>query len=143
MHKNIYQSPLSTHQFIANFVASLQLMKPQGRVRLEAQQSLVRWIPPPSELMKINVDTALAKNSRVIAAAAVARDAMGKFLVASAVVMEGLLEPNTVEAIACKEGVALASDLVLRDCRLSCDNAEVIRSIREGTMGSYGYCSGN
>ena len=29
--------------------------------------------------------------------------------------------------------------MVLRDFRLSCDNAEVIRSIREGTMGSYGH----
>ena len=93
--------------------------------------------------MKINVDVALAKNSGVVAAAAVARDIVGKFLGASVVVMEGLLEPNTVEAIACKEGLALASDLVLRDCRLSCDNVEVIRSIREGTMGSYGYCPGN
>jgi len=63
--------------------------------------------------MKINVDVALAKNSGVVAAAAVARDIVGKFLGASVVVMEGLLEPNTVEAIACKEGLALASDLVL------------------------------
>ena len=64
---------------------------------------------------------------------------MRKFLGASAMVMEGLLEPNTVETIACKKGLALARDLVLRDFRLSCDNAEVIRSIREGTMGSYGH----
>jgi ribonuclease HI len=89
--------------------------------------------------MKINIDAALAKNSGVIAAAAVARDAAGKFLGASTVVMEGRMEPNTVEAIACKEGLALASDLVLYDFRLSCDNAGVIRSIREGGMGSYGH----
>ena len=49
------------------------------------------------------------------------------------------MEPDTVEAIACKEGLVLASDLVLRDFRLSCDNTGVIRSIREGSMGSYGY----
>jgi hypothetical protein len=55
--------------------------------------------------MKINVDAALAKNSGVVA--------VGKFLGASTVVMEGLLEPNMVEAIACKEGLVLASDLVL------------------------------
>ena len=53
----------------------------------------------------------LAKSLGVVAAAAVARNAVGKFLGASAMVMEGLLEPNTVEAIACKEGLALASDL--------------------------------
>jgi len=139
VHENIYQSPLSTHQFVSNFVANLELVKPQGRAWPEAHGSPVRWIPPPIGLMKINVDTALAKSLGVVAAAAVARNAVGKFLGASAVVMEGLLEPNTVEAIACKEGLALASDLVLRDFRLSCDNAEVIRSIWERTMGSYGY----
>ena len=71
--------------------------------------------PPPSRMMKINVDATLAKNSAKVIAAAVARDFNGKFLGASAVVLEGRMEPDTVEAIACKEGIALASDLVLRD----------------------------
>ena len=114
-------------------------MKPQGRVRLEAQQSLVRWIPPPSELMKINVDAALAKNSTKVFAGAVAQDINGKFLGASTVILEGRMELDTVEAIMCKEGLALASNLVLRDFRLVCDNARVIRSIQEGSMGSYGH----
>jgi hypothetical protein len=69
----------------------------------------------------------------------VARDATEKFLGASVVVMEGRVEPDTVEAFACKEGLALASDPVLRDFRLSCDNAGVIRSIQEGIMGSCGH----
>jgi ribonuclease HI len=89
--------------------------------------------------MKINVDAALAKNSAKVAAAAVARDFNGKFLGALAVVLEGRMEPDTVEAIACKEGLALASDLVLRDFRLACDNVGVIRSIQEGSMGLYGH----
>jgi ribonuclease HI len=89
--------------------------------------------------MKINVDAALAKNSRIVAAAAVARDMAGRFLGASGVVSEGRMEPDTVEAIACKEGLALASDLVLRDFRLACDNVGVIRSIKEGSMGTYGH----
>ena len=44
-----------------------------------------------------------------------------------------------MEAIACKEDLALASDLLLQDFRLACDNAGVVASIREGTMGSYGH----
>ena len=63
--------------------------------------------------MKINVDVALAKNLGAVVAAAVARDFAGRFLGASAVVMEGSLEPETVEVISCKEGLALASDLLL------------------------------
>ena len=92
----------STHQFVANFVTSLQLVKPQGRVGHEAQQSPVRWIPLPSGPMKINVDAALAKNSAKVAAAAVACDFNGKFLGASAVVLDGRMEPDTIEAITCK-----------------------------------------
>jgi hypothetical protein len=82
-------------------------------------------VDPPTDRFdeKINVDTALANNSGVVAAAMVARDVVGKFLGGSAVVMEGRMKPDTVEAIACKEGLALPSDLVLRDFRLSCDIA--------------------
>ena len=87
--------------------------------------------------MKINVDAALAKNSGTVVAAAVARDFAERFLGASAVLMEGSLEPETVEAISCKEGLALASDLLLQDFRVACDNAGVVASIREGSMGSY------
>jgi hypothetical protein len=53
--------------------------------------------------------------------------------------MEGSLEPETMEAIACKEGLALASDLLLQDFRLACDNTGVVASIREGSMDFYGH----
>ena len=69
--------------------------------------------------MKINVDTALAKNSSKVVVVAVARDFRGKFLGASAVVLEGRMEPNTVEAIACKEVLTFASNLVLRGFQTS------------------------
>ena len=74
VHENIYQSPLLTHQSVTNSVADIQYAKPQRRVRPEVQRSPARWIPPPMGLMKINVDAALAKNSGVVAAVAVARD---------------------------------------------------------------------
>ena len=44
--------------------------------------------------MKINVDAALAKSLGSVAAVAVARDFTGRFLEASAVVMEGSLARN-------------------------------------------------
>jgi hypothetical protein len=85
-----------------------------------------------------------AKNSGIVVAAAVARDFAGRFLGASAVVMEGSLEPETVEAISCKEGLALASDLLLQDFRVACDNVGVVASIRKSSMSSYeAHCPGN
>ena len=107
--------------------------------RPAVQRSNTHRIPPPAVLMKINADAALAKNSGTIIAAAVARDFAGRFLGDSAVVMEGSLEPETVEAISCKEGLGLASDLLLQDFRVACDNAGVVASIRVGSMGSYGH----
>ena len=46
-----------------------------------------RWIPPPAGAMKLNVDAAVSKNAGRASAAAVARDANGLFLGASAVVV--------------------------------------------------------
>ena len=139
IHEDIYQSPLSTHNFITSFVANLQLVQLKVKDRPAVQRSNTRWIPTLEGLMKINVDVALAKNSGIVVATAVARDFAGRFLGASVVVMEGSLEPETVEAISCKEGLALASDLLLQDFRVACDNAGVVASIREGIMGFYGH----
>jgi hypothetical protein len=66
---------------------------------------------PPLGLAKINVDAAMAKTFDLSAAATVARDeARIFFLGASVVVLEGITSPEVVEMIACREGLALASD---------------------------------
>ncbi|TVU50666.1 hypothetical protein EJB05_02045 [Eragrostis curvula] len=65
-------------------------------------------------------------------------DTSGTFLGASTVVLSGITDPETMEAIAYREGMALASDLVLQNFRLASDNSSVIRRIREGMgMGPY------
>ena len=71
--------------------------------------------------------------------AAIARDESGMFLGASAVVIQGANNPETLEVAACREGMALASDLYLQRVKLASDCANVIRSIRDGEMlGAYG-----
>jgi hypothetical protein len=64
--------------------------------------------------MKINVDAAISTNMVRASVAAVAHDQTGKFLGASGVVLEGITDVETAEAIACREGLALASDLYLQ-----------------------------
>jgi hypothetical protein len=49
----------------------------------------MRWIKTPRGFAKINVDAATSKNSTMASVAAVARDEDGKFLGASALVLEG------------------------------------------------------
>jgi hypothetical protein len=74
------------------------------------QRSGARWIRPPSGLVKINVDAAISKNTRTAASAvAVARDEMGHFLGASALVLEGIDQAEVDEALAYRECLALAT----------------------------------
>jgi hypothetical protein len=55
-------------------------------------------------MMKINVDAAMSKNSGVVSVAAVSCDSPGTFLGASAVVSADVMEPEMLEALACREG---------------------------------------
>ena len=104
-------------------------------VKTTVQTRRPKWLAPAAGCMKINVDAAISKNMSV---AAVAHDQSGKFLGASGVVLEGITNAKTAEAIACREGLALASDLYLQSFRLASDSANVIRSIGEEGMGPYG-----
>ena len=66
------------------------------------------WTPPLTGFTEINVDVALSKNSNITAVAAIVRDSAGVFLGASAVVLEGITDAEIAEALACREGLALA-----------------------------------
>ncbi|CAA0830026.1 Unknown protein [Striga hermonthica] len=74
IHEDIFQSPLSTHHFVENFLNDLTLEKPKGVSNREVQPPAAKWIPSPQGMMKINVDATLSKNSNIAAVAAVARD---------------------------------------------------------------------
>jgi ribonuclease HI len=54
------------------------------------------------------------------------------------VVLEGITDVETAEVIACREGLALASDLMLQSIWLASDSANVIRSLEETGMDLYG-----
>jgi hypothetical protein len=67
-------------------------------------------IAPPSSVIKINVDAALSKNVSMASVAAIARDKDGRFMGASALVLRGIFDPEVMESIACRGGMALAAD---------------------------------
>jgi ribonuclease HI len=90
-------------------------------------------------MMKINVDAATSKNSPRGVVAAVVCDVHGAFLGASSVVTEGMTDPESLEVLACREGLALAKDLLLQKIKLSTDCLNVVRSIAEGNKGAYGH----
>ena len=99
-----------------------------------------KWIPPPADTMKINVDAAISKNTGRAAAAAVARDGTGAFQGASVLVIQGITDPESMETITCRAGLALASDLTFRKVRIASDNISVGKSIRgDEDKGIYGH----
>jgi len=71
----------------------------------------------------------VSKNPGRASAAAVARDEGGNFWGASALVMEGYTDAEVVEAVACREGLALGSDFGLQAVSVSSDCANAVRSI--------------
>ena len=54
-------------------------------------------------------------------------------------IIQGITDPESMEAIACREGLAPASDLAVRRFRLSRDNFNVVRNIKGGSTGAYGH----
>ena len=56
-----------------------------------SQQQAARWIPPPADTTKNNVDAAISKNIGQAAVAAVARDGAGVFQGASVLVIQASL----------------------------------------------------
>jgi len=84
------------------------------------------------------VDAALSKNSSRASAAAVARDEARNFLGAPVVMMLGITELEIMEALALREGMALAKDLSLCRVRMPSDCAKAVRSMKGPTMGVYG-----
>jgi hypothetical protein len=64
--------------------------------------------------VKIHVDDAISKNCDQAVVAAIARDVDGIFIGASVVVSFGITDPESLEAMACREGLSLAGDTLLR-----------------------------
>jgi hypothetical protein len=77
------------------------------------EEELRRFFLPMNTILQIplsqsNVDTAVSKQTGRGTIAAVARSEVGVFFCASAVVLPGRTDPEILEALACREGIALA-----------------------------------
>lgn len=72
------------------------------------------------------------------AAAAVCRDREGLYLRASAIVVRGISDHTTLEALAVRESMALAEDLNLHSMHAASDCKVVIEDIKQKSGSSYG-----
>ena len=81
------------------------------------------------------MDAAVCKNSSVGVSAAICHDDHGKYLGASVLVFEGLVDPESLEAHACCEAFSLAEDLHLRRVRVSTDCLATVNHLKSEFMG--------
>ena len=105
---------------------------------MAAQPRPTRWIAPPENLVKINVDAATGRSRNGGTLATICRDHDGLFLGASTVTFTGTADPTTLEALAVREGQALADDLYERSIFVASDCKTVIDDIQKGSAASYG-----
>jgi len=100
-------------------------------------QQTIRPKAPPPEVAKVHVDAACRRGIGGVAAA-VCRDANGGFLGSSALGIAGVDDPAIVETIACREALALAQDLNLRNVLVASDAKAVVNAINNSDQGVNG-----
>ncbi|EMS52220.1 Aspartic proteinase nepenthesin-2 [Triticum urartu] len=133
------KAPQATHNFIMKYVRELKDCKPKKTtVALEPRrQGRPRWIPPPLGMAKIRVDGAVARDLNEGTFSAVFRDSAGTYMGSSVIRTRGISDPATLEAVACREALALATDLALSHVLVASDCQGVIHDIKNNTGGVY------
>jgi hypothetical protein len=127
IHDGEYQSLLSTHLFIENYLRELSIVSSGKATELQvAKPKHPRWLPPKHGCVKLNVDAAVAKNKPDGAVEVVCRSESGVFLGASSISIPGISDPFVLEALACREALALALDLQLRSITVAMDCLAVV-----------------
>jgi ribonuclease HI len=88
-------------------------------------------------MVKLNADAAVAKTGNGGALAVVCRSEAGEFLGASALTLNVGYSPATLEAMACREALALAQDLNIQKICVASDCLEVIKNLTQPYDGRY------
>ena len=140
LYEEIFQSPLATHHFIKRYIREMEDCKskrssaPNGQ---NQQQPSLGWIPPPLGSVKIRVDGAVSRSQNEGSFSAVCRDASGLYLGSSAIRVRDITDPPTLEALACREALALAQDLGVAHVIIASDCQGVIKDIHKQEGGMY------
>jgi ribonuclease HI len=84
-----------------------------------------------------NVDAAVSRDKSTGSVAVVLRRGDREYMGSSAVVFKGVSDRPTLEALACREALALATDVALNCLIIASDCRQVVLDIAAGTGGQY------
>ena len=138
IHDGEYQSPMSTHIFIERFILDLDLVaQTKPAVGRTPARTLPHWLPPPVGSVKLNVDAAVKRDGSAGSVGVVCRSTAGLFLGASTITFKDLSDPAILEALACREALALALDLGQSHLCVASDCLGVINNLSRPFLGTY------
>jgi hypothetical protein len=138
IHEEEFQSPLSTHLFIERYLQDLSIVGPSKKMEGGGKGKVhPRWIRPEAGCAKLNVDAALSKSMPGGAVGVVCRREDGSFLGASCLTINGISDPAILDALACREAIALAHDLQLQKITVASDCASVVTDMTKPYAGRY------
>ena len=126
-----FQAPRSRHLFVKRYLVEMNATScPQHvgvhRARVNIRETRDR---PPQGYMKINVDRAVGRHGNRGVAATICLDHLGNYMGSSSMSYLGINGVPTLEALACREALALAKDLDISRVLVSSNCAIVINDI--------------
>lgn len=89
----------------------------------------------PKRVCELAAEASIRRIRQTGAISVVCRDDAGLYMGSSALVLHGLMDPTILEALACREALALAKDLMLHQLRIVLDCKTVVTDIHSGMMG--------
>jgi ribonuclease HI len=87
-----------------------------------------RWVKPEVRKIKVNVDGSFQCDMHAGAAGAVARDHDGRFLAAASIFLPNAASAAATEALAMREGLALANRLGCHNVVMESDSIETVEA---------------
>jgi hypothetical protein len=135
IHKDVFQSPLSTHLFVQRFISEIGQTKTSNvprRLGLPGSVQVPTWRPPPPGFVKVKVDGAVSRSGTDGSYSAICRDENEVYLGASAMYVRGIADPSILEALACKEALALITHLNCTKAIIASDCQGIVDYINQG-----------
>ncbi|KAL0361038.1 UNVERIFIED_CONTAM: hypothetical protein Sradi_3788300 [Sesamum radiatum] len=100
----------------------------------------MKWCPPPPEIIKINFDAAIFKESHGAGAVVVARNDEGRCVGWKTTFFEGITDPKCGEALAARTAVEFCHQIKCRNCIVEGNCWQVINKLNSSKVNM---CSAN
>jgi hypothetical protein len=96
-----------------------------------------KWIPPPAGITECNVNAVVSRAGGKGAVAMILRDGDCRYVGSSDMVFDDVMDPPTLEALACQEALHLADDLLVIKIMVANDCQQIIKDIADDSGGCY------